>query len=151
MTRLRVLILLGVAFILLLLGLGAGVWWWLFGANEVEAAELVPANTIAFATIPNAATVIEGYQTSQVKTLVDSPNAKPLQDAIINLIGPKNVDLLHTFLPNLSGQSFIAVTHFDYDHPEQIGFIAAMKPKAGMGDFSAFLEKIKTAWQKLLV
>jgi hypothetical protein len=150
MTRLRVLILLGVAFILLLLGLGAGVWWWLFGANEVEAAELVPANTIAFATIPNAATVIEGYQTSQVKTLVDSPNAKPLQDAIINLIGPKNVDLLHTFLPNLSGQSFIAVTHFDYDHPEQIGFIAAMKPKAGLGDFGAFLEKLKTTWPDIL-
>ena len=150
MTRLRLFSLLGVAFILLLLGLGAGVWWYLFGTNEIEAAELVPANTIAFATIPNAATIVEGYQTSQLKTLVDSPNAKPLHDAVVNFIGQKNVDLLHTFLPNLSGQSFIAITHFDYDHPEQVGLIAAMKPQAGLGDFGSFLEKLKMTWPDIL-
>jgi hypothetical protein len=150
MTRLRLLLLLGIAFILLLLGLSAGVWWYLFGANEIEAAELVPANTIAFATIPNAATILEGYQTSQAKTLLDSPNAKPLHDTLVSLIGQKNVDLIHAFLPNLSGQSFIAVTHFDYDHPEQIGLIAAMKPKAGLGDFGTFLEKLKATWPDIL-
>lgn len=150
MTRLRLLLLLGVAFILLLLGLSAGAWWYLFGANAVTAAELVPANTVLFATIPNGATVLEGYQTSHLKTLLDSPNAKPLQDEIVNLVGQKNVDLLNAFLPNLSGQSFIAVTHIDPDHPEQIGFIAAMKPKAGMGDFSAFLDKLRATWPDLL-
>jgi len=150
MTLPRLPLFLGIAFILLLLGLGAGARWYLFGANEVDAAELVPANTVLFATIPNGATVLEGYQTSKLKTLLDSPNAKPLVDALVNFIGQKNVDLIQTFLPNLSGQSFIAVTHFDYDHPEQIGLIAAMKPKAGLGDFGAFVEKIKTTWPDLL-
>jgi hypothetical protein len=150
MTRLRLLLFVGIAFVLLLLGVGAGVWWYLFGANEVEAAELVPANTIAFATIPNAATLLEGYQNSQLKTLLDSPNTKPLHDTIVKFIGQKNVDLVHAFLPNLSGQSFIAVTHFDLDHPEQIGLIAAMKPKAGMGDFGTFVEKLKAAWPDVL-
>ena len=150
MTSPRSLLFLGVALILLLVGLGAGARWYLFGANEVDAAELVPANTILFATIPNGATLLDGYQTSKLKTLLNSPNAKPLHDAIVNLIGQKNVDLIQTFLPNLSGQSFIAVTHFDYDHPEQLGLIAAMKPKAGMGDFGAFLEKLKTTWPDIL-
>jgi hypothetical protein len=150
MTRLRLLFFLGVAFILLLVGLSAGVWWYLFGANEVDSAELVPANTLFFASIPNGATVVEGYQTSRVKTLIESPNAKPLHDAIVNLIGQKNVDLLHAFLPNLSGQSFIAVTQFDYDHPGKIGLIAAMKPKAGLGDFGTFLDKLKTTWPDVL-
>ena len=146
----RSLLLPGIALILLLLGLGAGARWYLFGANKVDAAELVPANTVLFATIPNGATVLEGYQTSKLKTLLDSPNARPLYDAIVNVIGQKNVDLIETFLPNLSGQSFIAVTRFDYDKPEQIGLIAAMKPKAGTGDFGAFLDKIKTTWPDLL-
>lgn len=150
MTRLRLLLALGVAFILLLLGLSAGMWWYLFGENEVDAAELVPANTIAYATIPNAAAIVAGYQTSNAKTLLDSPNIKPLQDAITNLIGQKNLDLLQTFLPNLSGQSFIAVTHFDYNHPEQVGLIAGMKPKAGLEDFDAFLAKLKATWPDVI-
>jgi len=150
MTRLRLPLVLGAAFVLLLLGLSAGAWWYLFGANEVTAAELVPANTIAFATIPNAATIVEGYQTSHLKTVLDSPNAKPALDAAMNLIGQKNVDLFRVFLPNLGGQSFVAVTHFDYDHPEKTGFIAAMKPKAGLGDFGAFLEKLKTTWPDII-
>jgi hypothetical protein len=149
MTPPRLLLFLGVAFILLL-GLSAGVWWYLFGANEIDSAELLPANTAAFASIPDAAKVIEGYETSQLKTLLNSPNAKPLHDAIVNLVGQKNIDLIHAFLPNLSGQSFIAVTHFDYDHPEKIGLVAAMKPKAGLGDFVTFLDKLKATWPDLL-
>src|SRR5580658_9237305 len=98
MTGPRLLLILGVA--LILLGLGAGARWYLIGANEVDAADLVPANTVLFATIPNGATVLEGYQTSRVKTLLDSPNAKPLLDSIVNLIGQKNVDLIQSFLPN---------------------------------------------------
>jgi hypothetical protein len=148
MIRPRLLFLIGTA--LILLGLGLNVWSYLFGPNEIDAAELVPANTIAFATIPNAATVLEGYQTSQLKTLLDLPNAKPLHDAIVNLLGEKNNDLIQAFLPNLSGQSFIAITHFDYDRPEQIGLIAAMKPKAGLGDFDGFVEKLKAAWPDIL-
>jgi hypothetical protein len=151
MTRPRLyLLLIGVAFILLFLGLCTGVWWYFFGANKVDAAELVPADTVAFATIPNAATIVAGYETSQLKTLVDSPNAKPLHDAFVNFIGQKNADLFNAFLPNLSGQSFIAVTHFDYDHPEKVGLIAGMKPKAGLGDFDAFLEKLKATWPDIL-
>src|ERR1700678_2976184 len=87
MTPPRLLLLLGVAFVLLLLGLSAGAWWYLFGPNEIDSAELVPANTVAFASIPDAAKVLEGYETSQLKTLIESPNAKPVHDAIVNLVG----------------------------------------------------------------
>jgi hypothetical protein len=150
MSRLRLLLVLGVAFILLLLGLGAGVWWYLFGTNAVSAAELVPANTIFFATIPDAAAIVESYPSSRLKTLLDSPNAQPMRDAMVNWVGQKNVDLLQAFLPNLSGQSFFAITHFEYDHPEQIGFIAAMKPKAGLGSFDAFIDKLKATWPEII-
>ena len=150
MSSVRLILLLGALFLVLLLGVGAGAWWYLFGANDVDAADLVPANTIVFATIPNAVKIVDNYQMSQLKVLVESPNAKPLLDEITTMIGPKNVDLLQAFLPNLSGQSFIAVTHFDYDHPEKIGLIAAMKPKAGMGDFDSFLEKLKATWPDLI-
>ena len=150
MSRLRLLLLLTAVFILLIVGTSAGVWYYLYGTNEIMAAELVPANTVFFATIPNAAEILTGYQSSQLKTLVGSPNSKPLQDALVNLAGQKNLDLLETFLPNLSGQSFIAVTHFDGDHPEQVGLIAAMKPKPGLGNFDAFLDKLKAAWPDLL-
>src|ERR1035441_1114641 len=84
-----------------------------------------PRNDVAVGVSPGKTAVVKlvCYQTSQLKTLVDSPNAKPLHDAIVDLIGQKNVELIDAFLPNLSGQSFIAVTHFDYDKPEQIGLI----------------------------
>ena len=150
MTRVRLLPVIAVVFLLLVAALCAGAWWYLFGANEVEAAELIPADTVVFATIPNAAAILAGYQTSQLKTLVESPEVQPLHDAVVNLIGSKNLDLLQTFLPNLSGQSFIAITRFNYDHPEQIGLIAAMKPKAGLDNFDAFLEKLKSTWPDLL-
>ncbi len=146
MSRQSFLLLLGVAFLLFLVALGGGVWWYLFGASEIESAELVPANTIIFASIPNAATLLQSYESSQAKTLLTSPNMKPLSASIVNLVGQKNLDLLHDFAPNLSGQSFIAVTQFDLDHPEKVGLIAAMKPKAGLGDFGTFIEKLKAAW-----
>jgi len=150
MSRPRPLPLIGAVVVLILAGLAGGAWWYLFGNNDLDSAELVPANTILFASIPNAATLLEGYETSQAKRLLDSPSAKPLHDSFASLIGPKNVDLLEAFLPNLSGQSFIAVTHFDYDHPEKVGLIAAMKPKAGLGDFGSFLDKLKATWPDLI-
>jgi hypothetical protein len=149
MTRPQLLGLIG-AVLLLLAAAGGGAWWYLYGPNEIASEELVPANTVAFASIPNAADVVTGFQTSQLKTVLENPNCKPLHDAIVSLIGKPNVDLLHTFLPNLSGQSFVAVTHFDYDHPETIGLIAAMKPKAGLGDFGAFLEKLKATYPDVI-
>jgi hypothetical protein len=150
MTRQSSLLLLGVGFLAVLIALGAGAWWYLFGATEIDSADLVPANTIFFASIPNGATLLEGYETSKAKTLLDSPNMAALHDSIAKTIGQKNIDLLHNFLPCLSGQSFVAITHFDSDHPEKVGFIAAMKPKAGLGDFGAFLDKVKTTWPDLL-
>jgi biopolymer transport protein ExbD len=141
----RLLLVLGVVLVLLL-GSVAGVWWYLFGPNQVEGADLVPATTIAFATIPNATSLLTGYETSHLKTLVDSPNTGLAQDTLNNWVGKKNLDLLNTFLPNLSGQSFVAITHFDVDHPDHLGLIAAMKPKPGTGNFDAFLEKLKDTW-----
>jgi hypothetical protein len=146
MSRLQILLITFVSALLLSVGAGAGAWYYLYGGPEVAAAQLVPANTLAFATIPNGAAIFESYQTSQAKQLAISPNMKPLHDEIIQLLGPKNADLIHTFMPNLSGQSFIAITQFDVDHPDNVGFIAGMKPKAGLGDFGAFLDKLKAAY-----
>jgi hypothetical protein len=144
----RVLLLLAV-FVLILLAGGVGAWWYLFGEPVIPSDELVPADTVAFASIPNGAAVLAGYQSSQLKTLVDSPNAQPILDLLSQWIGDKNASLLWDFLPNLSGQSFVAAIQNDPDHPEKIGFIAAMKPKPGLGNFDAFVEQVKATWPEL--
>ena len=149
MSRLRVPIILGILLLLLFL-LAGGTWWYLFGTNTLSAEELVPADTLVFATIPNAATVVTGYQSSNLKTLVDSPNAQQGIDYVQKQIGQKNIDLLNAFLPNLSGESFIAVTHFDPDNLGQTGFIAGMKPKAGLGNFDAFVNKLKDTYPDVI-
>ena len=136
--------------LLLIAAAGAGAWWYLFGPNQVDSADLVPANTLFYASIPNAANLANGYDGSKLSVLLANPNSKPLRDAFQNFIGTKNVELIQEFLPNLSGQSFVAVTHYDYQQPEKIGLIAAMKPKAGLGNFPAFVEKLKQAWPDML-
>jgi hypothetical protein len=150
MSRLQILLLVAVAALVLLGGAVVGAYYYLFGAPEVASEELVPGNTIAFASIPNGAVLAEAYETSQAKTLTSSANFKPLRDLLGSAIGQKNVDLLRVFLPNLSGQSFIALTSYDPDHPQKFGLIAAMKPKAGMGDFGSFLDKLKATYPELL-
>ena len=150
MTRMRLLLVVAVAFLLIVCAVGAGAWWYFFGPNKIESAELVPADTVLFASIPNAMEIAAGYETSHLKTLLESPNSQPAKDSLVNLIGQKNLELAQSFAPNLSGQSFIALTHVDIDKPEQTGFIAAMKPKAGMGDFNAYVEKVKTAFPDAL-
>ena len=141
---------LALLFLVLILLAGGGIWYYLFGPNTINAADLVPADTVIFATIPNAARVVAGYETSDLKKVLETPDSKPLTDSITNLIGPKNLDLIQAFLPNLSGQSFLAVTHIDPTHLAQVGFIAGLKPKSGFGDFNAFLEKLKAAYPTLL-
>jgi hypothetical protein len=150
MSRLQILLIAFIAALVLSVGAGAGAWYYLYGAPAVSCAELVPADTLLFATIPNGTALATAYQGSQAQTLFSSPNLKPVQDQITQAMGQKNLDLLNTFLPNLSGQSFFAVTHFDADHPNDIGLIAAMKPKAGLGDFGAFLDKLKATYPSLL-
>jgi hypothetical protein len=143
MTKAICLALIGLALVLVL---AAGVWYYLFGPNQVAAAELVPADTVVFAAIPNAAALVAGYQTSQLKELVDNPQSKPLFDFLTGVAGQKNFDLLQSFLPEMSGQSFFAVTHFDPDHPAQVGLVAGLRPKAGIGDFDGFVDKLKAAY-----
>jgi hypothetical protein len=138
-----------IAFALVLL-LGFCAWYYLYGPNKISAAELVPSDTVVFATIPNAAELTTDYQTSHLKELVDSPNAKPLVDAISQWLGQKNLDLLLAFAPNLSGQSFIAVTHIDPTDLSKIGLIAGLKPKPGIGDFDGFVDKLKAAYPDAL-
>jgi len=145
-TAIRLLL---IGFVLILL-LGLGAWWYLFGPNSVLAAELVPGDTVAFLTIPNAAQLAKGYQGSQLKKLLDSPDAQPAINAALDWVGPKNTELIRTLLPNLSGQSFIAITHFDPNHPEKMGFIAGMKPKLGTNNFNAFVEKLKATYPDVL-
>jgi hypothetical protein len=134
----------------LVLLLGAGAWYYLFGPNRVDAAELVPADTIVFATIPNAAKLVAGYQTSHLKQVVDAPEAQPLFESIEGYLGNQKLSLLQSFLPNLSGQSFLALTHFDPDHPAEVGLIAGLKPKLGTGDFAKFIDQIKAAYPTII-
>ena len=90
MTRERLPFLFAVAVLIVFIGLGsAGIWWYLFGPNEVDSAELVPGNTIAFANIPNGAAIVEGFASSNAKAVLDSPNIKPLHDYLVALIGQK--------------------------------------------------------------
>jgi len=136
--------------LLLLIAAAGAAWWYLFSAPRLTAAQLVPADTVAIATIPNAANIVAGYQTSQLRTLLETPDAKPAVDAAINRIGQKNWDLLNAFAPCLSGQSFIALTHFDPDKPMQFGFVAAMQPKSGLANFDDFVTRLKAAYPELL-
>jgi hypothetical protein len=149
MTRGRILILSVVVVLLLLGAAGAGAWFYLFGPNKISADEMVPSDTVFFATIPNAVNIAAGYQTSQLKQLVDNANSKPISDAIAKGVGDKYLDLLNTFLPNLSGQSFIAVTYINSDKPGDIGFIAGFKPKPGTGNFNAFVDKLKATYPEI--
>ncbi|HUB67570.1 MAG TPA: DUF3352 domain-containing protein [Candidatus Methylacidiphilales bacterium] len=139
-----------IVIVLLLLLAGAGIWYYLYGHNAITSEELVPDDTLFFASIPNGVDIATGYQTSQLRGLVESPNMQPVIDWLKQQIGTKNFDLIQTFLPNLSGQSFIAITHFDADHPEKTGFVAAMRPKPGLGNFNAFVDKLKAAYPEQL-
>jgi hypothetical protein len=147
MTFLRPLV---ISIVAVLLIASAGAWWYFFGPNAVSAAQLVPGDTLAFATIPNAAGIGADYETSQLKKLVDSPNMQPVFDSIAKIAGQKNLDLLKFFLPNLSGQSFVALTHFDVNKPDETGFVAGMKPKPGQENFDAFVQQVNAAYPDLL-
>ena len=142
MTLSRGLLIALVAFILLA---SAGAWY-LFGANGVTAAKLVPGDTLVFATIANGASLGTSYTTSQLKKVADAPECQPVFDSIEHLIGDKNLGLLKVLLPNLSGQSFIAITHFDPAHPSGIGFIAGMRPKLGTDNFDTFVQQVNAAY-----
>ena len=74
---------------------------------------------------------------------------QPLLDRIQQTIGEKNLGLLRVLLPDLSGQSFIAVTHFDPEHPSEIGLVAGMKPRLGRDTFDTFVQQVKTAYPDL--
>jgi hypothetical protein len=146
MTFLRGLVLALVA--VLLIG-AAAAWYYLFGPNAVSSAKLVPGDTIIFANIPNAAGIATGYETSQIKKLVDAPESQPIFDEIQHLIGNKNLALFKVLLPDLSGQSFIALTHFDPSKPSETGFVAAMKPKAGTDNFNTFITQVNAAYPEM--
>jgi hypothetical protein len=140
---------LAIALVVIVLLAGAGLAYYLFGPNSVSSAKLVPGDTILFASIPNAASIAGGYETSQLKKLVDAPQTQPLFDEIQHVIGDKNLALLKVLLPDLSGQSFVALTHFDPNHPLETGFVAAMKPKPGTDNFDTFVTQVNAAYPEL--
>jgi hypothetical protein len=142
MTFFRGLLIALVAVILLI----AAAAWYLLGSNGVSAARLVPGDTLAFAVIPNGASLGAGYTTSQIKKLVDAPETQPVIDSLRHLIGDKNLGLLKVLLPSMSGQSFLAVTHFDPAHPGEIGFVAGMRPKLGTDNFDTFVQQVNAAY-----
>jgi len=101
MTRPRLLLFFS-AIALILLGLGAASGGISSAPMRSIAAELVPPQTPSFfATIPNGATLLEGYPDVQGENAARFPQCKPLRDAIVNVIGQKNVGLIRPFLPNL--------------------------------------------------
>jgi hypothetical protein len=119
---------------------------YLLGSNGVSAAKLVPGDTLAFAVIQNGASLGVDYKTSQIKKLADAPEAQPVFDSIERLIGDKNLGLLKVLLPSMSGQSFLAVTHFDPAHPGEIGFVAGMRPKLGTDNFDTFVQQVNATY-----
>ncbi len=135
--------------LVLLLVAVAGAAWYFFGSNGRPAAELVPGDTVAFALIPNGASIGASYATSKLRTLVDAPEAKPLLDSISHLVGDKNLGLLRVLAPDLSGQSFLALTHIDPAHPGETGFIAGMRPKMGTDHFDEFIQQVNAAYPDL--
>jgi len=146
MTALRRLAL--VVVILLLLA-GAGVAWYLFAANGRPAEKLVPGDTLVFAVIPNGAAIKTGYDSSKLRQIVDAPQAQPLLDEMEKVIGDKNLALIKLFTPEMSGQSFLALTHFDPAHPGETGFVAGMHPKLGTDHFDEFVQQVKASYPDL--
>jgi hypothetical protein len=146
MTAFRRLALVVVALLLFALG---GAAWYFFGSNGRPAAELVPGDTLAFALISNGAGIGADYETSKLRQLVEAPEAQPLLDSVTHLLGDKNLALLHVLGPDLSGQSFIAITHLDPDHPTEAGFIAGMRPKFGTDHFDEFVQQVNTSYPDL--
>jgi hypothetical protein len=144
MTRAGLLVL----FLLVLAG-AAAAWWYVAGGLGINAAKLVPGDTLAFACIPDGESVFSDYQGSQLRQIVDSPNTQPLIDWIEQQVGDKNLGLPRVLLPDLSGQSFVAVTHFDPANPSGIGFVAAMKPKLGRDNFDTFVQQLNAAYPEM--
>ena len=140
---------LALIFLLLVVLLGAGLWYYLFGPNTVAASDLVPSDTVLFASVPNATPITFAYQMSQLKQLVDAPESKPLLETLQHWLGDKNMSLLTAFFPNLSGQSFVAVTHLDFNRLGSSGFVAGFRPKRGTADFDAWLGQLKAAYPGL--
>ena len=144
-SALRTALLLGAVFILLVV---FGVWYFFFAPAKTDAAEFVPSDAAVFATIPNGAHIALGYETSHLKQVVDAPEAQPILGYLRQLAGPKNIDLIQTLLPELTGQSFFALMP-----PAAPGgnlpVIAGFHPKGGAGDLDAFVTKIKSIYPGL--
>lgn len=141
MFRLRLAVILLILFVL---SLGGGAWWYLFGPNLVSAAELVPGDTLFFATIPNAAEIAAGYQGSQLKELCSTRYAKAALKTATEHFGERNMALIEALLPSLSGQSLIALTNLQKDGTFHL--ILAMRPKPGLDRFDDFIEQLKATY-----
>jgi hypothetical protein len=137
------LFLLGLFLVLLLI---VGFWWYLYGSSTISCAELVPADTIAFATIPNGTDIAAGYGNSNLKAIVENPTTQPFDELVQEWVGDRNFQLAQALLPCLSGKAFIALTKFDPQHPDHPGLIAAMRPKTGLGSFNDFFNLVKTSY-----
>jgi hypothetical protein len=135
--------------LVLLLLVGAGAWWLVAGRAGANGAKLVPADSLAFAYIADGAGLYSGYNGSQLRQIIDSPNTQPLLNTIEQQVGDKNLGLLRVLLPNLSGQSFIAITHFDPANPAAVGLVAAMKPKLGFDNFDTFVQQLNVAYPEM--
>jgi hypothetical protein len=119
--------------------LGAAAWYFLFAPSKIAAADLVPSDTAVFATIPNGSRIALDYETSHLKQLADSPNAKPVIDGIFSFMGEQRVSLIQSLLPDLSGQSFFAAGPRGY-------MLLALHPKFGGDDLDGLLAKFKAAY-----
>jgi hypothetical protein len=128
-----------VAVLVLVILLGVAAWYFIFGPARIAAAELVPADAVVLATIPNGAHLALDYETSHLKQIVDSPNAKPLIDGFRTLAGPQRMDLVQSLLPDLKGQSFFAAGPHGY-------MTLALHPKFGGDGLDGVLAKLKAAY-----
>lgn len=150
-------------FVVILLLLAVGFWWWRSGPSENFAVYL-PSDTLAVVYAPDGLKTLLRYQSSNLKKVLECPEGKNVSSVVAGMTGDglsddiktkiqdgqkKANDILNTFWPNLSGQSFFAVTKIDTEHAEQSSMILGFAPHSGTATFDPFWDKCKTDFQDL--
>lgn len=141
------------ALLVLLLGAGGGAWWWLHRAKP-DAASYLPENTFLFVHIPDAQATSQAYATSHLKKVIASQEISSLLTLGWQSLAEKTsaedkakattaLELWQLFARNLTGEAFLAITQVDFQNPGRNRFVAAIRPRQGLGDMPPLVARIK--------